>query len=308
MRCNYFTANKSIIIGLTACIFLSSALAAAASLKLTVVLSGEGGAYHEYSNALSTLLAGKNVSLSVIDADQTLHDSDLVIAAGMKAAIAVARTRPAAMLAVLIPKEGYGKLQHDFAAQQKAGAAALSAIYLDQPLKRQLDLIAAVLPKADSIAVLYAAPPKELGALRLQAAARKLVLNERSPGPGSSLYDALQTLLPGSDVLLALPDAEIYNTVTIRNILLTTYRNKVPLIGFSPGYVKAGALCAVFSTPAQIAEQSLGIIQEYAETHTLPAAQYAKEFEVTVNEQVAHSLGLNIRSVSQLRREIGAAP
>jgi putative ABC transport system substrate-binding protein len=109
-------------------------------------------------------------------------------------------------------------------------------------------------------------------------------------------------------VLLALPDAEIYNTVTIRNILLTTYRNKVPLIGFSPGYVKAGALCAVFSTPAQIAEQSLGIIQEYAETHTLPAAQYAKEFEVTVNEQVAHSLGLNIRSVSQLRREIGAAP
>jgi len=109
-------------------------------------------------------------------------------------------------------------------------------------------------------------------------------------------------------VLLALPDAAIYNTSTIRNILLATYRNKVPLVGFSPGYVKAGALCAVYSTPAQIAAQSLAIIQDYAETRTLPAAHYAKEFEVSVNEQVARSLGLNIRSASQLRSEMGAAP
>lgn len=156
--------------------------------------------------------------------------------------------------------------------------------------------------------MLYAAPTKEIVALRVAAAARKFELNERSVISASNLHSALQELLISSDVLLAMPDAEIYNTSTIRNILLATYRNKVPLIGFSPGYVKAGALCAVYSTPEQIAAQSLGIIQEYAEKHVLPAAQYAKAFEVSVNEQVARSLGINIRNVSQIRSEIGITP
>jgi len=305
---NYYSVIKHSFTGLIACIFLSAACACAGPLKLAVVLSEESGAYLEYSNALSGYLVNKNVTLSVIDAEQPLPDADLFIAAGMKAATVVARARPAAMFAVLIPKEGFNKLQNDIHAQQKPGSAAVSAIYLDQPLKRQLDLIAAVLPQARSIAVLYANPPKELGALRVQAAARKFDLRERSIHSAAGLHMALQELLISSDVLLALPDADVYNTLTIRNILLTTYRNKVPLIGFSPGYVKAGALCAVYSTPQQIAEQSLDVIQEYAESHTLPVAQYAKDYEMTVNEQVARSLGLDIKSVSQLRREIGAAP
>lgn len=310
MSCNYFSAIKHLPLAL-AVIFLPAAFAYAGSFKLTVALSEEGGAYQEYSHALSARLANKNIILNVIDADKPLPESDLVIAAGMKAAINMARARPAAMLAVLIPKEGYGKLQQDFFPPLKAGTSAYSAIYLDQPLKRQLDLIEAVLPGTRSIAVLYAAPPRELSTLRMMVAARKLDLNERSIGPAaesSGLHEALQQLLLSSDVLLALPDAAIYNTATIRNILLATYRNKVPLIGFSPGYVKAGALCAVYSTPQQIAAQSLGIIHEYAETRTLPAAQYAKEFEVAVNEQVARSLGLNIRSAAQLQSEMGAAP
>lgn len=308
MSRHYFFAIKPLFAGLAALIFLQPAFSSAAALKLTLVLSEQGGAYQEYSNALGAQLANKNVSLSVIDADKPLPDSDLVITAGMKAAITVARSKPAAMLAVLIPKEGYSKLLLDSSAQLKSGASVISAIYLDQPLGRKLDLIAAVLPNVSSIAVLYSAPPKELSALRTLVAARKLELNERSISSISDLHAALQSLLLRSDVLLALPDAEIYNTSTIRNILLATYRSKIPLIGFSPAYVKAGALCAVFSTPEQIAAQSSAIILQYAGTHALPAATYAKEFEVSVNEQVARSLGLNIKSVSQLRSEIGMTP
>lgn len=288
--------------------FLHAGYASAAPLKLTLVLSEQGGAYQEYGNALAAQLASKNIALSVLTAGQALPETDLVIAAGMKAAMYVARTRPAAMLAVLIPKEGYARLRNDFPVTAEGSATRYSAIYLDQPLKRQLDLINAVLPEARSVGVLYAAPPKELGALRTLAAARKLELNERLVTSASNMHAALQELLISSDVLLALPDAEIYNTSTIRNILLATYRNKVPLIGFSAGYVKAGALCAVFSTPEQIARQSLAIIQGYAEQGTLPAAQYAAAFEVSVNEQVARSLGLVIKNVSQVRSEIGETP
>lgn len=308
MNCNFISAFRTALPALLALILLHSAHASAAPLKLAVVLSEQGGAYQEYSNALVEKLANKNVALSLLASGQALPEADLVIAAGMKAAMYVARTHPAAMLAVLIPTEGYARLRNDFPVQAESGAIRYSAIYLDQPLKRQLDLIRSVLPEASSIGVLYAAPPKELGALRAMAAARKLEMNERSVTSASNMHAALQELLISSDVLLALPDAEIYNTSTIRNILLATYRNKVPLIGFSAGYVKAGALCAVFSTPEQIATQSLGIIQHYAEKRSLPAAQYATEFEVSVNEQVARSLGIMIKNVSQVRSEIAITP
>jgi ABC-type uncharacterized transport system substrate-binding protein len=280
----------------------------AATIKVALVLSEQGGAYQEFRTALESRLSGKGISVSVTEADKPFPESDLVITAGMKAAVTVAGARPAAMLAVLLPGEGVAKLAHDFPALVKSGPNVFSAIYLDQPLKRQLDLIAAVLPQAHSIGVLYAETPKDIQALRSLAATRKLELNERSSTAFSTLYASLQSLLLSSDVLLALPDAEIYNTMTIRNILLATYRNKVPLIGFSAAYVRAGALCAVFSTPGQIAEQAFGVVQEFAATGVLPTPQYAKEFEVSLNEQVARSLGLDIKSAASVRSEMGAAP
>lgn len=305
---HHFSAIRHAFLGLSALILLQAEHAVAAPLRLAVVLSEQGGAYQEYSNALRVQLVNKNIVLSVTDSDQPLPDADLVVAAGMKAALNAARTQPAAMLAVLIPKEGFARLLNDFPAQLKDGSRTLSAIYLDQPIKRQLDLINSLLPTVGTIGVLYTAPPKELQSLRTMAAARKIEINERSVSSASNMHSALQELLISSDVLLALPDAEIYNVSTIRNILLATYRNKVPLIGFSAGYVRAGALGAVFSTPGQIAAQTLNIINEYAEKRELPAAQYAKEFEVLANEQVARSLGLNIKNESQIRIEIGTTP
>lgn len=280
----------------------------AAGFKVTLVLSEQAGAYREFRNAVESSLSVNEINLSVIDADKPLPEADLVIAAGLKASEAVARAKPAAMLAVLVPKDGIARLMREFPALAKKESGVFSAIYLDQPLKRQLGLISAVLPQAHSVGVLYSEPPRDMNILRSLAAARRLELKEESTTSFPSLHAALQSLLLNSDVLLALPDTDIYNPMTIRNILLATYRNKVPLIGFSAAYVKAGALCAVFSTPEQIAEQSLKIIYGFVETRSLPPPQYAKEFDVTVNEQVARSLGINIKSASQVRNEIGAAP
>jgi len=133
-----------------------------------------------------------------------------------------------------------------------------------------------------------------------------LGLNEQAVG-ALTLPEALHELLQNSEVLFALPDSAIYNDSTIRNILLTTYRRGIPLIGFSPGIVKAGALCAVSSTPAQIAAQAATLIRQFGDSHPLPVAQYPQEFEITINEQVANSLGLPIKTTSELSHEIKAA-
>ncbi len=272
---------------------------------ITIVQSEDGGPYAEFSSALRTLLSNRELTHVVIDVAKPIPDSGLVIAVGMKAATVVAASDASAVLNVLIPKAGYEKLLHDF--PRRTGSHTFSAIFLDQPVQRQAHLIAAILPDKHKVGLLYSSPPEELAQLRKELAEHGLSLHEQAVDSALPLSKALQEILRSSEVLLALPDAAVYNSSTIRNILLATYRNGVPVIGFSPGYVKAGALCAVFSTPTQIATQAAALIRQFDDTHVLPAAQFPQEFEVMVNEQVVRSLGLQIKGVSVLHEEIRAA-
>lgn len=291
------------MVGCVLSVFWTQAIFAA-PLNVTVVLSEEGGAYQEFGDALRNRLSQANVLLDFTSINQPVRDSDLIIAVGMKAATALAKHKSAAIFNVFIPQEGYSRLQQEFARR----ADTFSAIYLDQPIERQLNLIGSALPNIRHIGILYTTPPNNLHAMREFAAKRKMTVHEQMVTPENSLSRALQELLRNSEVILALPDAEIYNAATIRNILLATYRANVPIIGFSANFVRAGGLCAVFSTPAQIATQAASAIIQYADTHSLPTAQYAHEFEVLVNAQVTRSLNLNLPSSTALQKQIGGRP
>ena len=274
---------------------------------LVAVVQGESSEpYLEFTRALRDNILKRNVDLVVVDDPaKPVPDADLVISVGIKAATAVAASNAPVVLNVLIPKAGYEKLLRDFPA--RANVKTFSAIFMDQPQARQIRLIAAILPDKRRIGVLFDSFPKdELMQLRQQISRYGLTLHERVISQALPLHEALQELLQDSEVLLALPDSTVYNSSTLRNILLATYRSNVPLIGLSPAYVKAGALCAVFSTPAQIATQAAIAIQQFWEISALPVAQYPQLFEVTVNEQVGRSLGLSIKSPAELHNEMSA--
>lgn len=273
--------------------------------SVTVVMSKDSEPYLEYANALRDILLNSGITLNITDPDKPLPNSGLVIAVGMKAATAVAPSNAPAVLNVLIPKAGYEKLLDDF--PQRGSSHAYAAIFLDQPTHRQLHLISAVFPGKHRIGVLYSSPPEDIAQLRREMSAHGLSLQEQAVSSTLPLAEALRELLQKSEVLLALPDAAIYNSSTIRNVLLTTYRSGIPLVGFSPAYAKAGAVCALFSSPAQIAMQSAAIIRRFEETQTLPTAQYPQEFEVLVNEQVARSLGVHTKNPPVLHDEIDAS-
>jgi hypothetical protein len=272
---------------------------------ITIVQSESSASYQEFTNSLREILLNRGVPISVIDADKPIPVSGLVIGVGMKAASVIASSSAPSVLNVLVPRAGYEKLLRDY--PQRAGSRAFSAIFLDQPVDRQIRLIAAILPDKHHVGLLYSAPPEDIVQIRRKMAALGLFPHEQAVNSALPLSDALQELLQDSEVLLAQPDAAVYNSSTIRNILLATYRSGVPFVGFSPGYVKAGALCAVFTAPAQIAMQAAMLTRQFGETHALPAAQYPQEFEVMVNEEVARSLGLHIRSSPELHDEIKAA-
>jgi ABC-type uncharacterized transport system substrate-binding protein len=234
--------------------------------------------------------------VQVVHAGEALPEADLVVAVGMKAATAAANISLPA-LSIFVPRSGFERLP-------RSSSPSFSAIYMDQPLERQLALISSVLPGNPRVGILYATPPPELELLRKLSAARRFALFEQIVDQQHPLASALSALLEESEVLLVLPDAQVYNSNTIRNILLETYRKQVPMVGLSPAYVRAGALCAVYSTPQQVANEAADAIELFATTGRLPASQYPTEFDVSVNTQVARSLGLVIKDTERLRAEV----
>jgi ABC-type uncharacterized transport system substrate-binding protein len=76
---------------------------------------------------------------------------------------------------------------------------------------------------------------------------------------------------------------------------MTTIRAQVPLVAFSPAYVRAGALLAVYSTPPQVGDQAAQWVLNGLANRTLPEqALEPLDFEISVNEQVARVLGLSL--------------
>ena len=119
-----------------------------------------------------------------------------------------------------------------------------------------------------------------------------------------ALFSALQSVLEVSDVLLAQADPLVFNSNSIQNILLTTIRANVPLVAFSPAYERAGALLALYSTPAQAGRQAAHWVLEVLATRALPAqALEPDDFEISVNAQVARVFGLS-PDASSLRLEL----
>ena len=267
----------------------------ASSISVAVILSESSGSYQELSSQLRNSLP-KDYAIRVVGFEEDIPTADLFVAVGMKAAEALAQ-KDKPTLNVLLPRAGFEKLK-------RVPSSSYSAIFMDQPMQRQLALINTILPNATSVGVLYETLPAELDSLRKLASTMHFDLREQKVDQQHPLAGALSDLLQESDVLLVLPDNNVYRSDTIRNILLETYRAQVPMVGLSASYVRAGALCAIYSTPQQIAYQAAEAIEDFATTGKLPAPQYTKEFDVSVNTQVARSLGVHVKDAVQLRVEV----
>lgn len=229
----------------------------------------------------------------------------LYVALGAEACGLLGRTpAPAPVLCALLPRASFERVLRE--SGRRAGAS-LSALYLNQPLGRQLDLMRLALPQARRVGVLWGADSQASEALLESAAqARGLKVVGVPVKPDEPVFNGLKKILDESDLLLALADPQIYNSGSIQNILLASFRAQVPMLAFSPAYVRAGALMAVYSTPAQIGQQAGLIARGVLQGQPLGVPQYPLQFEVSVNEHVARSLGLKLDAgnlAERLRRQ-----
>lgn len=180
---------------------------------------------------------------------------------------------------------------------------SVTGIHLDQPPYRLLNLIKLAIPDARDLGVVLGPSSAEsLPELQKHAKRLGLTLHIEQISDQSELIHALERVLQKGQVLLALPDPLIYNRFTVQKILLTTYRRRVPIVAFSAALVRAGATLAVHSSPEQIGRH---MAEEAASLLRTPdngrfRIQAPRYYSVSVNRQVARSLGLNIGEAEEL--------
>lgn len=284
---------------------------AAETAQVLILTSGSGDAYSDVTEAIRTRLNELAPDTVQVRSQELTQDNDtfatllqpapnLIVSVGSRASAEAQRNSgDIPVLSLLVSTRDFTLLSQT----QPVDTKLHSAIYLDQPFTRQLNLLQLVLPKATRVASLSspqsAAQIQELSALCQQ---RGLQFSSELVPYGSNPIHPLTHLIDSAEVLLALPDPDVFNRTSIQSILLTTYRNNVPVIGFSQAYVRAGALAAVHSTAKQIGRQAGEWIAELVNTDNwqLGPPRYPRYYSVAVNTQVAQSLNLNVSNENVL--------
>jgi len=289
--------------------------------RVQVLLSETGGAYSELMTALERRLdaqAAQPVELRVRQIPESYAElagvlaetPDLVVPVGVRAAaLALRAAGNIPTLSLLVPYDSYFTLLENASPATPQEPSLRSAIFLDQPFERQLDLLRLLLPKASRVGTL-AGPnsSRRIAELQRLSAQRGLQLTIEPVKSGDNPVAALARLLDRSEVLLALPDQSIFNRASLQAILLTTYRSDVPVLGFSRAYVNAGAFAAVHSSARQIGEQAGEWIAALANADhwRLGTPRYPDYYSLTVNTRVAQSLGIKVTDEVSLLEQLQA--
>ncbi|MBI3531936.1 MAG: hypothetical protein HY068_05630 [Burkholderiales bacterium] len=280
--------------------FCAAVPSRAAEWAVVIVSSERSTAYQEAADAVLGELARSNVTRRDVHQMTTVEWNAaevtgvrLFIALGVEATTVLARSEvKAPVLATLLPRASFERVLRD---SGRRVSGQFTALYLNQPLSRQLDLVRLALPQARRVGVLLGSESlAQQAQLEEAAVTRSLKLVSARVEPQEPVFNDLKKILNEADVLLALADPQIYNSSSIQNILLTSFRAQVPMVAFSPAYVRAGALLAVYSTPTQIGQQAGAMARAFFQGRALGLPQYPQDFSVSVNEYVARSLGLNL--------------
>jgi len=171
----------------------------------------------------------------------------------------------------------------------------------DVPITSQFKLIAEALPSTRSVGMLYRG--KSAGSKALIVEARKALpkgwrLKAVDVDAQRSVAKAIETLFESDvDIVWAAADTSVYNVPTIRALLLDAIRRKKAVFGFSPSFVRAGALIGVGISPKMQGFQAAELADRVLRGKVAMPAKILPtqpKYDVAVNLIVAHKLSVEI--------------
>jgi putative ABC transport system substrate-binding protein len=276
---------------------------------IAVVLSGHIEPYEQTLAGFRAALAGVRpapeyqvLELDEADAPGAIpvaapgRRADLVVAIGTRAARAVIARDPGVPIlfaCVTEPHPGGG-----------AAGARTAGVSMEFPYSQQFETLRSVAPRVRTVGTIYEAGNRSL-IDRAETAAReaglKLVRVEiRSV---DEIPAALEGLIGQVDALWAIPDATVFSEETASYIILQTLRHRLPFMGFSQSFVKAGSLVSLYPDFKDIGHQAGAMARDLLGGRRPSASGIVapRKAMLAVNLRVADVIGLSIPAAVRKR-------
>jgi len=303
-----FTAALLLLVSISSQVFSDEK-----SFNITIILN-QSSTMHEES--VSTLVdTFKSESLKKTQFNYVYSDDqdsirdistqklDYIVSVGVKSAKAVLETKPdSPVLFTLIPKSSFDFLVNSYKTSLPEN---YSAIFLTQPLERKFNLAKLLLAgNVKAGMAVSAVSEEETNKVNQLAANSGISLNLQKLSDYNKPIDALDAALDDANIFIAKYDNSVLNKHTVKFLLYMAYKKNIPVIGYSSGFTRAGAVASVYSTPIQIGKQSAELLKNHLERKVLNQQQYPVYFTVSVNERVRRILRLEKLTADKARLKL----
>ena len=177
----------------------------------------------------------------------------------------------------------------------------VTGVALEFPAATQLRWMRRLLPQANRIGVLFDPALNQVwvDAARREAEKEGLVLVSIPVNNARELPAGLKKLDRAADVLWAIPDKTVYSGKTLKQVLLSSFRSRIPVVGLSGAWVKAGAFYALDRDYEDLGRQN-GVIAK----KLLAGAATGKVTPETPSEAV---YSLNLKTARHMKATIDDA-
>jgi len=271
-------------------------------VRVSVLVSQDAGPYQEALSGFKRYLEQQGMKVTydihALHGDASLASSALRLAVQNKVRLVLTLGSMATRAAVKQTPELPIVAGMILTGEDLEKAPNATGVVLEFPAETELRWLTRLLPKEKRIAVLFNSGENQsrIEAASLAAKSLGLILEPRKLESPRDLPSALESLASQADALWGIADPVVLNPQTAQPILLFSLRNRIPFIGLSLTWVKAGALYALdrdyTDIGMQCGELALRIIQGKS-AGTLPTV---------VPRKAVYSV--NLKTARQLKVEI----
>jgi hypothetical protein len=265
----------------------------AAQNEIVLVAEKNSPALNKLLTHLNTMTTDFTYQISTAENSVVIPRDAYVIAVGAKPATHIEFSQFPKRIAVMLT------------AEQAETADMATAIFIEPPLARQLRLADLLIPGDKKLGLLVSNEQDKKSVLQRLTDAEKMMLKVVNVEEYDNINQALFHVLKDTRLLLGHYNNEIYNAKNMKNILITSYRQRKVLIGPSRAYLKAGSFSTTFSDLSHIARRILEVVKHHKNNGEWLKADYNPYYRIIFNPQVARSLNMRVLDNDLLMQQMG---
>jgi ABC-type uncharacterized transport system substrate-binding protein len=275
------------------------------SAAVTIVASTAVEAHRAAIEGIRAALAKSSIEIRVVDLSQSRGEKPsagrfaapgtrVIIAVGTEALQLVVAQRPEIpVISTMVLRAGSS------AASNKAGAEGpavilAATVVLDVPAPVLLARLKQVFPGKTRLGIIRNPSAGGPTAAALEARAQQLGFTVKvidCPG-AEQLLAAFLALQGKVDFVWCLPDAALYNSATIKPLILSSIEHRLPLIGFSESFARAGAAVGAYPDFRDVGLQTGEAAQQILSGQAARPVEGPRKLKIAVNLSVLRLLGL----------------